>query len=68
MSLLTRLHKGVKMTLENAKRLLDLFKANMNDSSLSTQARLNAKHAYEDMKKNLAGKGFEEEEPKKSKK
>ncbi len=41
------------MTLENCKLLLDHYKKCIDDSSLTTQARLNAKVAYADMKRNL---------------
>ena len=45
------------MTLENCKMLLAHFEACVNDSSLSDQARKNARLALADMKQNLAGRG-----------
>lgn len=52
------------MTLENCKYLLAHYKKSIDDSSLSGQARLNAKRAYANMLKNLASRGVSPELPK----
>ena len=41
------------MTLANCKRLLAHYELAQKDMSLSEQARLNAKVAFSDMKKNI---------------
>lgn len=52
------------MTLENCKRLLEHFEACKDDSSLTQQARLNAKNALADMKAHLAKYRGVQAEPK----
>ena len=44
------------MTLENCKRLLEHYDKCRKDNSLSEQARLNSKGAYEDMHAHIAKK------------
>ena len=44
------------MSLANCERLLEHYESAAKDSSLTEQARINAKFAAEDMKKHIAQK------------